>query len=119
MKLFIFALLLLTSSLSAGLAPRKMHNEHKSAYAHKVEIQDVEAETRHIAHYAEGTVITVLSGPAHGLQWIVDSDGEVTAYADNVKWHDHSFTHHYPGAKVHSYTTSKGQHGQTITYYKH
>jgi hypothetical protein len=119
MKLFIFALLLLTANLSAGLAPRKIHNEQKHAYAHKIEIKDVDTQSHHIAYYAQGRVVTVLSGPAHGLQWIENEAGEVTAYADKLYWHGHSFTAKYAGAKIHSYTTHSGKHGQTITYYKH
>jgi len=119
MKLFIVALMLLTASLSAGLAPRKMHNEQKHAYAHKIEIKDVDTQTHHIAYYAQGRVVTVMSGPAYGLQWIENEAGEVTAYADKNYWHDHSFTHKYAGAKIHSFTTKSGSHGQSITYYKH
>lgn len=119
MKILLALFLCLSFSLSAGLAPRKLHNEQKHAYAHKIEIVDVESETQHIAHYAEGRVVTIISGPSYGLQWIEDAKGDVTAYADKVMWHSHSFTHKYPGAKIHSYNLHNSAHGQTITYYNH
>lgn len=118
MKLFIFAFLVLTASLSAGLAPRKIHNEHKHSYAHKVEIVDIETQTHHIAYYSNGRVLTIISGPACGLQWVEDEEGKVSGYADKVSWHGNSFTHKYQGAKINSYVKKDGSHGQKITYYK-
>lgn len=118
MKLFVFTFLLLTASLSAGLAPRKMHNEQHHSYAHKIEIKDIDGDSHHVAYHANGIVYTVLSGPSYGTQWMEDKEGNMTHFSDKVAWHDHSFTHYYPGAKVRSYK-SHGAHGQTITYHHH
>lgn len=115
--LLALTLCLFCLSSEAALAPRAMHNTKRMACAHQIEIFDANGETQHIAYYEDGSVITILSGPDAGFQWF-EENGHITAVADKVKWHSHSFTHRYNGAKVHTYTKHGKLHGQKIIYDK-
>ncbi len=113
--LLALTLCLFCLSAEASLAPRASHNTRRLACAHQIELFDTGSETQHIAYYEGGKVITILSGIDAGFQWMEEND-IITAVADKVKWHSHSFTHTYKGAKVHTYSKHNKLHGQKITY---
>jgi len=121
MKLFfsLFAFLVVMSAqLPAGLAPMAALNEKKVAFAHNVCVCEKDDTMLHIASYPNGKILTVLSGPDVGYQWIEENE-VFKDHSFDVEWHNHSFTHKYTGGKVVSYTKDHGKlRGQKIVYYK-